>query len=832
MTRFSFRAFRPENRSNREACSLRQAAACAVAGFLASAQAQVPGDLDPTFGTGGLVQFDYNTTGSGINAIAIDPATGKIIAGGPVNGNSDGVVMRLNFNGSLDTTFATSGFQIINTGTSNFVTDIAVRQDGRIIAVGGGGTIDTPLPVVRLNANGSLDDSFAGDGIAELDVGGFAIGTAVALQTDNKIVVTFRDTGISGGFEFAVARVTSAGALDATFNAAGVVPGVANFDPTGNMDQVNDVAVQTDGRIVLVGEINNSGFPSNTNFGVVRFNANGTVNTGFGTGGLAQIDFDGGADTAYAVVIQPDGKILVAGSAERAGQSRTDMAVVRLNTNGTPDTTFDGDGELRVPFSGAAVAYDILLQTDGRFVLAGSQQESIVPNFAMARQNADGTPDLSFIGMSHPSYPATQIINFTGDGTVDRSDRAYSVARQADGRYVLAGETAYMDVNFALARLLDRPTPAALAAQFTLVSGLQGATHVARLRDDGFGDIRAEQRNTAAGTLVGNDAFFTTGDFTAQQIIGLPNIGGSASGDLAVLATRDTDGQIRAEIRDGDTGASIRQMTLLSGDYVPVWLFEVPDLDNNGKADLGLLALRASDNRALVKFAGSVSGAAIGAAVYYTPGVLPLQAEALPDLDASGAPDIAVLAAVPATGRYRVEIRNAAGAAARRTYTFTNGFDPVDFRLGPDTDGNSVPELAVLAQRRSDGRIRVEMRNAFGPAAVHQVTYSPGYAPVGLDLASDSDGNSVPEWAVLLDRNSDHRPYTQIRNATGPSGVVSRAYFTTAYAARRLFVLPDSDSIGGPDIGVIAQRNSDGRLRMEIRNAQGGGTTRAFFFSP
>jgi uncharacterized delta-60 repeat protein len=382
--------------------------------------------------------------------MAIDPVSGKIVVGGSIgSSDKDAVILRLNANGSLDTSYGASGYRIINVGTLDAVAEIAMRPDGRSVAILGG-SANGNVPVAQLTASGALDSAgFAGDGIAEIGIGGLAFGVAIALApADGKAVIGA--TGY-GGVEFRVARITTAGALDTTFNAAGGTPGVADADPSANTDVLADVAVQTDGKVVAVGSAN-TGYGNNTDFAVVRFNANGTPDTGFGTNGKVLVDFDAGTDEAYAVVIQSDGKILVAGSAPRPGQARADMAVVRLNSNGTLDNTFSEDGRQRVPFSGLAIARDLLVQSDGKIVLAGTQQETNVPNFALARLTASGALDTTFIGQNHYAYPATQVVSF--GGLPDRTDVADAIVQQADGYYVLAGSTSYSDTDFALARFV------------------------------------------------------------------------------------------------------------------------------------------------------------------------------------------------------------------------------------------------------------------------------------------------------------------------------------------------------------------------------------------
>jgi uncharacterized delta-60 repeat protein len=420
-------------------------------GLPLAAPAEVIGELDPSFGSGGYVQFDYEGSNSAIRALAIDPVSGKIVAGGYVTGtDKDAVFMRLNANGSVDTSFGANGYRIINIDHLDTTVSLAVRPDGRtvgIVSIAANGT----LQVAQLTSSGALDTDFAGDGVAEVAVGGQAGGKALALQpADGKIVIGAFGYG---GVEFRVARLTASGELDTTFNSGGSVPGVADASVTANDDVLNDVAVDpTTGKIVAVGTVNSTGFGSNTDFGIARFNTDGTLDTTFSGDGTAQVDFDGKPNEAYAVVIQSDGKIVVAGTAIRPDStSRGDFAVARLNSNGSLDTTFDGDGKMRVPFSGLAIAYDVLVQSDGKIVLGGTQQETTVRNFAIARLNADGSLDTSFVGMNHYDYPATQYVSF-GGYPPDRDDQAYALLQQADGDYVLGGSTSYNDVDFALAR--------------------------------------------------------------------------------------------------------------------------------------------------------------------------------------------------------------------------------------------------------------------------------------------------------------------------------------------------------------------------------------------
>jgi uncharacterized delta-60 repeat protein len=191
--------------------------------------------------------------------------------------------------------------------------------------------------------------------------------------------------------------------------------------------------VQSDGKIVIAGA-------SGSDFVISRYNPNGTLDASFGNGGRLNTDFPQGTSSGAALVIQPDGKIVVAGQAiDPASPSLSGFALVRYNPNGALDTSFDGDGRVVTLFgysySGAA---DIVLQPDGKLVVAGTSLDptQVSPAqppstyvFAIARYNTDGSLDTSFDGDGRVT---TDIPGLTGE-------RAQAVAIQANGRIVAAG---------------------------------------------------------------------------------------------------------------------------------------------------------------------------------------------------------------------------------------------------------------------------------------------------------------------------------------------------------------------------------------------------------
>lgn len=258
-------------------------------------------------------------------------------------------------------------------------------------------------------APGDLDPSFDTDGKVVTDISaGTDQAAAIAIQSDGKIVAA----GVSFS-DFAVARYKSDGSLDSTFGTGGI----ATYDFDGFPDRARGVAIQTDGKIVVVGEANVSAAQQ---FGVVRYNSNGTLDTGFGAGGVVTTDFATQNDYAYAVAIQSNGKIVVAGNVSVGGLFYFGLA--RYETNGALDGTFGTGGKVSNFTNGYAKA--VAIQPDGKIVAGGTVQTGgSDPDFAIARYNSNGTLDTTFNASGEAAT------DFSGTG-----DSFEGLALQSDGK--------------------------------------------------------------------------------------------------------------------------------------------------------------------------------------------------------------------------------------------------------------------------------------------------------------------------------------------------------------------------------------------------------------
>jgi uncharacterized delta-60 repeat protein len=274
------------------------------------------GALDPSFGTGGLVTTDFGAVDQA-RAVAVQP-DGKIVAAGVGTGNVNFAVARYNPDGSPDPTFGGGdGLIDIPVTIGDAATGVAVQPDGRIVVVGfTDDGVDTDFAAVRVLADGSgLDLSLSGDGQQTVAFGGTDTAVAVALQPDGKIVVAGSTTA---GSDFALARLMADGSLDTSFNTTGKVT------PTfGGVDTAAGVVVQPDGKVVVAGLTNiGGGVPDN--FAILRLNANGSLDPSFSVTGKATVDFGGDDDEAAAVALDPNGRVVLAGT------SGGNFAVARL----------------------------------------------------------------------------------------------------------------------------------------------------------------------------------------------------------------------------------------------------------------------------------------------------------------------------------------------------------------------------------------------------------------------------------------------------------------------------------------------------------------------
>ncbi len=318
----------------------------------------------------------------------------------------------------------------------------AIQTDGKIVVVGQAFVVNNyDFALARYNSDGSLDTSFGANGRVTTDISGNTDNaTAVGLQADGKILVA-GVTSNGANNDYTLVRYNADGSLDTSFGTGGkVVLDFANSD-----DMAKALVIQGDGKIVVAGSTNNISVAATTNqdFALARFNADGSIDTSFGAAGKVITDFAGAADYAYALALQSDGKLIAVGSSDSAGVTKTDFALARYNADGTLDTSFGTGGKVTTDFMSASdSAQALALQSDGKIIAVGWAFNGTNNDFAMARYNVDGTLDAGCGGNGKV------LRDFAGT-----HDEASTVAIQGDGKIVVGGNTQVgTQRDFAIAR--------------------------------------------------------------------------------------------------------------------------------------------------------------------------------------------------------------------------------------------------------------------------------------------------------------------------------------------------------------------------------------------
>ncbi len=409
-------------------CRERWAIVVAIIFGLAETSAVVgaDGQLDPTFGSGGIQVIQVAAQQRDFaKAVAVQP-DGKIVIGAELGDytldTNQVVLIRLNANGSLDTTFGTGG-KIINPGQIH-IRKILIQPDGKILAAGATQKqqINHDFSIVRYNSDGSVDQTFGNNGVA---TNGGGESEYMILQPDGRIILigtffVFRD-----GADYRLARFNNDGTPDQSFGVAGAVQTSFTTGRTGG-DSAFAAALQSDGKIVTTGNANC------ISPGLIRYHTDGRTDTTFGQNGTTLTPSFGAITNR--VLIDPDGGIIVGGG---------NFVVGRYTSNGAPDTAFGTDGKT-VGGTGftSATSYDMTFSLDGKVLVTGSVVTTSVSDTAIfiERFNSDGNLDPAF------GQNGAVVTNIT-----NALDEAFAITPYDKTRFVVVGYTAepgatYVDV--------------------------------------------------------------------------------------------------------------------------------------------------------------------------------------------------------------------------------------------------------------------------------------------------------------------------------------------------------------------------------------------------
>jgi uncharacterized delta-60 repeat protein/uncharacterized repeat protein (TIGR01451 family) len=489
------------------------------------------GDTDDGFG-GGLVRTDFGGNDEA-RAVAVRP-DGSIVAAGVTRsaGRTAFALAGYDATGAPAAGFGSGGSVVTDvTGDLDELRAIAVQPDGRVVTAGEGRAGPAgDVAVVRYDTDGTLDETFGFGGIVLTDLSGSDGAYAVAVAPDGGIIVAGHTR-----FDAFVLRYTADGVPDGQFGQAGIVrfTFTEEFGPTPS--EARGLAVRDDGTIVVAGSVSYRGSEGSAPYddvGIARLTADGDFDTSFGGTGIVTTDLDDGVDAAYAVVLQDDGQIAVAGSHDGDG------LLVRYRPDGSVDDTFGTDGFVVAPL-GSGVLRGLASTPDGALVAAGTAEPEAPP--VTTPPPTEGPPTPAVAAGSATGVRAAEIVEtgrdlvtlrltatgapddtFGDDGLVRAElgvdSRSGAVAVQADGAVVVAATTT------------DLTTGAAPG----VAAGPGSDAVLVRHRTDGVPDPR-----------FGEDGIARSGDLadTGLAVALLPDDRIAVAG-AAFVAPADTDGTV------------------------------------------------------------------------------------------------------------------------------------------------------------------------------------------------------------------------------------------------------------------------------------------------
>jgi uncharacterized delta-60 repeat protein len=346
--------------------------------------AQTAGDLDTSFGSDGKVMSNFGQADFFVRSQAIQ-TDGKIIIAGDITAGDSilrAYITRLNSDGSLDTSFGTSGKIILD--FMEYVLNIKIQSNGKILI---GGAYNSNIAIYRINQNGSLDSNFDGDGILYNSIFG-TNGSLIdfGLQSNEKIIVL---TSISSNYK--LTRYNTDGSIDSSFGIDGSVT-----TDIGNFDSPRKLIIQLDDKILVGGNSNVS--LTDTNVFISRHDQNGDLDVSFNSNGKKIINFINSInDVFYSFTIQSDNKVVLLNHIIEGSKK---IAMVRLNSNGSFDTSFGIDGivykALLDDFVGSVAS--VKVQNDNKIIVLENTQSGFPINrdITVLKFNQNGTLDSTF----------------------------------------------------------------------------------------------------------------------------------------------------------------------------------------------------------------------------------------------------------------------------------------------------------------------------------------------------------------------------------------------------------------------------------------------------
>ncbi len=468
--------------------------------------------------------------------------------------------------GSLDSTFGTNGMVTldINSGSSDYSTDIVVQADEKILVFG---TAADNFIVTRHNINGDPDSTFGINGIATIDIGGSETPVKFGLQSDEKIII-MGTAYIGSDLNLVLARLKTDGSIDSTFGTNGVVTSTFGYESYG----FNDLQIQQDNKIVVSGTVANYSTPELYNVIVLRYTENGNPDNSFGTNGSATIDFNSNYNEKGYVALQSNGKLIVLTNTYNSGIVKA--ALARLNSNGILDNSFGTNGKIILnSISGNDYWNCIVTQSDDKIIIGGKSNDGNNNVFALMRLTQAGMLDNTFSGTG---IVTTSFANNNASGN--------DCTIQTDGKILLAGylEDINFNYSFAIARF---DTSGNLDTTFDSDGKQSFSFNPSPPTSDQCKAVTMQ--NDGKILMTGGVGDFSTGDFGIARLIG------STTNSSVVVSIKIF---LEGPYNSPNMNASLTIPTTSPYQEDPETVSSIPNISGNEVVDWVLVQLRDQNN--------------------------------------------------------------------------------------------------------------------------------------------------------------------------------------------------------------------------------------------
>ncbi len=367
------------------------------------------GEMDTSFNSSGTFSVG-NGTWEDAYSSAIQSDGKILVAGRYFNGRSwDFIIIRFNEDGSLDSSFNGKGYFTKDFfGKDDRCFSIDIQSDGKIVACGFAENFNWDFAIIRLNTDGTIDSAFGNNGSKVINIGSYNdVAFSLKAQKDGKIIVCGW-TYIFGSWDFALVRLNSDGTFDNSFGSTGIV----TTDYHHLYNTAHSIDIQSDGKYIAAGYTNKPGF-LDTDIMLVRYNTDGSIDRSFGKDGIVLIDNDSADDFAWVLKTDNYDKILVGGIATINGTKN--LLIAKLNSDGSSDISFGDRGIFTYRIFGHDEEIrDLLIQRDGKILLAGYfSDQKTKKGFVIRLQNPynfiNSKPDILINNFPNPFNIKTKI---------------------------------------------------------------------------------------------------------------------------------------------------------------------------------------------------------------------------------------------------------------------------------------------------------------------------------------------------------------------------------------------------------------------------------------